>query len=82
MHLQILGRRVKPITCFDQSLTFPRSNVLTPFSTAMMISSLDFLKAFCRSCVQTKSVLGFIRYLKGSMTSDWEKAKLHWLTRT
>ena len=55
-----------------------RSNVLTPFSTALMISSFSFSKAVCRSWVQTKYVLGFSRLLKGSMMSDWEKAKLHW----
>ena len=70
--MQIFWRRVKPIPCFDQSVvrqvTFPRSNAHTQFSTAVMISSLDF----------SKSVLGFSRLLKGSMMSDWEKAKLHW----
>ena len=71
-------RRVKPKPCFDQSMarqvTFPRSNVFTPFSTALMISSFDFSKAVCKSWVQKKSVLGFSRFLKGSMMSDWEKA--------
>ena len=64
-----------------RQVTFPRLNVLTPFSTALMISSFDFSKAVCRSWVQAKSVLGFSRFLKGSMMSDWEKAKLHWMTR-